>query len=178
MEESVEWEEVLGSDVMFKRISPGQGPTAEMGTLVTCDYRGYFNDDESPFEVMTNQRFKIGETDTFPGLELALRHSSVGETLRVKVNSRFAYGPDGRPAWKAGDGREVPAIPANSDLEYEVTIISHVADGGMELSVLPESLQHKYRDFDPNDSESSSLLTAIYNQIIPFDHNMYVTFHR
>lgn len=52
------------------------------------------------------------------GLELPLRHSSVGEVLRSKCSWKFGFGPDGRPS-SASAG----AVPPNANLEFDIEIL-------------------------------------------------------
>lgn len=96
-------EELMGKDVVIQRKSPGEGELAEYGTIVKCNLTGYFYSNvtrqrvnEEPFEVAKDQSFQIGEGDTVPGLELALRHSRKGEKFSVFIASRFAFGLAGR----------------------------------------------------------------------------------
>jgi hypothetical protein len=136
-----EWSEVMGDDIKTKTLAEGTGPTAPMGTIVKCNLRGYLLDEggdrvgDEPFETLAHQRFKIGETDCIPALELTLRHARLGSTYIVKTSSKFAYGPTGRPrlacaaresdVWARNDsGNDIPAIPPNTGLEYEVRVVN------------------------------------------------------
>lgn len=89
-EQSSEWEEIMGKDVMFLRLSKEdkKGDSASMNTIVSANIKGYLssksNCESIPFEILLNQSYKIGEGDAIPALELALRHSYVGEHLRVR----------------------------------------------------------------------------------------------
>lgn len=79
----------------------------------------------SPFEDLTNQRLQIGEGDVIPALELALSHARVGQTLRVRSTSKYAWGNTGRPA-VGGTGTSLAAtvtIPPFINVEFEVTVI-------------------------------------------------------
>lgn len=165
MEESIEigvWREIMGKDIMIKTLEKGTGEIAEMGTVITCNLKGFLvredgEPESTPFETLQDQQFKIGESDAFPGLELTLRHSHVGETFQVKCESRFAFGHTGRPAYSlAASGNTesttsdsekspkitVPAIPADADLIYEVKVLKHRREGEVskELEELLKSL--------------------------------------
>jgi hypothetical protein len=71
----------------------------------------------------------------------------VGDYYHVRCTSKFAYGPDGRPEIKlptnpsqnnispkedtvttaeSNNDIIIPAIPPNTDLEYEIEIIQHI----------------------------------------------------
>lgn len=124
-ESSGVWEEFMGSDVMIKRISPGHGSIAEMKWIVTANI-DIFRLENCTEEIaernlifvdkMQNASFQIGEGDAVPGLELALRHSSIGETLRVRCTQKFAFG--------SAEFLK-PAIPAYSDVEFLVEVLNH-----------------------------------------------------
>ena len=57
----------------------------------------------------------------FEGLELPLRHSSVGEFLKAKCSWKFGFGPDGRP-----ESANAGAIPAKANLHFEIEIVEVV----------------------------------------------------
>ena len=133
------------------------GDTASMHTIVTCNLTGYVvgtntavNDElssikkvdwenlpptQTPFESLQRQSYKVGEGDAVPGIELALRHSRVGEILRVRCAARFAYGHIGRPAVDSSP-YESPPIAPHSDLEYQVEILSHLSEGQIDPQLL------------------------------------------
>ena len=145
----------MGKDLVMKRIRSGSGAVAEMGTVVLCNLTGYFVVDNLtqiiPFEDYKDQRFKIGESDAVPGIEMALRFSKVGDVLRVKFNSKFGYGHDGRPAINISESKElvngaaesagqekkvIAPIPPDTDLEYEIEVLTHLCDGAIEPELL------------------------------------------
>jgi len=104
------WEVLMGNDILIRYVSKIDDniskTTAEMKTVVTATLKGYFaNDareitDDIPFETSQHQRFSIGDGDTIPGIELALRQSRVGDEFFVFMSPRFAFGPKGRSAFK------------------------------------------------------------------------------
>lgn len=153
-DDALEEIELMGRDIVVQRLVAMHGEIAEVNVTVCCDLKGYFYSSaerrrlrEEPFEVAENQCYQIGEGDAMPGLELGLRHSKVGETLRIRIASRFAYGEGGRnydpAAISPGDlslsNVPVGVIPPNMDLEYEVTVRAHVPD-----SALCEDMQQRY----------------------------------
>jgi tetratricopeptide (TPR) repeat protein len=149
------WEEIMGKDLVLKKLRNGEGNTAEMGTVVRCDLRGYFVVDgtpaEKPFEEWSAQSFKVGENDAVPGIEMAVRFSRVGDLMRVRFKSKFGYGYVGRPPvqrnessenGKQADGESeaakttIVAIPPDSDLEYEISVTAHLAEGQTDPALL------------------------------------------
>jgi len=73
-----------------------------------------------PVDDEKNARFVIGEGDTIPALELALRHAKRGEVLLVQTSPKFAYGPAGRSIGPSG------CIPGDARLEFEVEVLDHL----------------------------------------------------
>ena len=124
-----EWEELMGADIkiiyIWKNLA---NDIASYGTIVTCNYKCFVANSKVPIEYLENQRFKIGDGDAIPGLELPLRHTRVGDHFLISCSSKFAYGPSGRPVVKPSKGSTssvIPAILPDSDLEFEVTILAH-----------------------------------------------------
>ncbi len=140
------WEEVMGKEIQMKKFKVGSGEIASMGTVVSCSVKGYIQNDTevytSPFEVLSNQQFKIGESDAFPGLELSLRHSKVGEIFAMKCSTRFGFGTNGRPAVGL-----IPAIPSDADLYYEVEVTAHrnedVVDHEIISNIAPNQAENE-----------------------------------
>ncbi len=165
------WEEVMGKDLITKVLRKGSGGQAEMGTVVTCNLRGFFVENGNvlaeSFEEWANQSFKIGESDAVPGVEMALRFSRVGDILRVRCNSRFGYGPTGRPEVVVRNGTEakeegtetfpksIVAIPADKDLEYELEILSHLPDGEVDPVLLNAHPFDESRTFESDDADAT-----------------------
>lgn len=141
----------MGKDLKMRRLVNGSGDIAEMGTTITCNMKGYLVFDEKVqqhhFEEWKNQKFKIGESDAIPGVEMALRFSRVGDLIRVRCQSRFCYGPAGRPPVVVGGsttdqpdngeaGRTISAIPPDTDLEYELEIAAHLREGSIDPDLM------------------------------------------
>jgi tetratricopeptide (TPR) repeat protein len=139
----------MGKDLILKRIKNGSGNTAEMGTVVRCNLRGYFVDGSGvkvePFETLLSQQYKVGEGDAVPGIEMAVRFSRVGDILRVRFKAKFGYGEKGRPPVTTVEGKDnnsadgaatdklvTSAIPPDTDLEYEIEVLSHLAEGQID----------------------------------------------
>jgi hypothetical protein len=119
------WQELMGKDIQLKKIVPGIGEPASMGTIVDCTLTGYLRENDNvndkSFESI-RMKIQVGEGDVVPGLELPLRHSKSGDTLRVRCTSKFAYGMVGR---KPNPKDNVAEIPPNSDLEYLIEVHGH-----------------------------------------------------
>ena len=77
------WQEVMSKDIMMKTIQTGSGTSAEMNTIVTCDYSlfvvkiGNPQDDvvDDVYELVETakaQRYQIGQSDCVPVSPLIL----------------------------------------------------------------------------------------------------------
>lgn len=166
----------MGNEIMKRTIREGAGDIAVVGVTVTCNFKGYFGgangavaDKSKPFETFFNQKFKIGEGDCFPGLELTLRHAKVGELFEAMTKSKFAYGLAGRVSFSMQDPTlgtvEIPEIPPNTDLLYEVEVLSHLQDDQFDL----ESLRQcgiKEQDINTEDNTQMKRLHALNNLIL------------
>ncbi len=155
----------MGRDIMIKKLTSGSGESASIGTIVTCNMKGYlaegeFEHHESAFEELKHQQFKIGESDAFPGLELALRHASCGEVFLLKAAAKFAFGQIGRPEITSTNSSAkssteqsndelkaqkvtIPAIPPNTDLFYHVEVTKHIYDSEVDRDILQAILNEQ-----------------------------------
>ena len=89
------------------------------------------------------------------GLELALRHSQVGESIRVQCKSKFCWGAAGVRKNTGGDKEFL--IPPNSDIEFFAKILSHSV-----LYCPAESPQHEVENQDFTDvAERESYLECV-----------------
>lgn len=158
-------EELMGKDVVVKRYKLGTGNFAEMGTFVQCDLTGYFYSLETkqrveatPFEVLKKQVFQIGEGDTIPGLELALRHSRVGDVFSLYCATKYAYGLTGRGIG-SGKGtlqsnKDGPSkVPPNMDIEYEVEVTDHYTDERLDAKLLEKHLHQQMKQSPDEDDD-------------------------
>lgn len=128
-ESKFDWEELMGTDIRVKYIQKNMAnDIASFGTIVTCNFKTFVANSTVPLEELENQRFKIGDGDAVPGLELPLRHSRVGDHFLISCSSKFAFGPSGRPEVKPSKGSAIASFPAilpDTDLVFDVTILAH-----------------------------------------------------
>ena len=111
--------EELMPGVWFKVEAPGEGSAPEYKQVVECSFTGRIQGADEVFEEVRHRRVRVGDGDVPPALELALKRMRARERALVRADSRFAYGPQGRPAKKGGTER---AVPPNSDLEWTVEV--------------------------------------------------------
>jgi hypothetical protein len=135
------WRKVMNGDILISG-SPANSDAlgASIGSVLVVDLKGYFltsisdankvafvppSDDDirdpTPFETVTAQRLKIGESDVIPSIELALSHCRVGQDITVRCSSKFGYGPSGRTE---GASPSIVPVPPYTNLEYEIKVIS------------------------------------------------------
>jgi hypothetical protein len=146
------WNELMGKDIMVRTLDEGTGEIANMGTVVKCRLTGYFEGTDTIFEPSNVQRFKIGEGDAIPGLELSLRHSKVGARFEVKVNYRFGFG-QGRPAVDLGGGKSTLPILPQTNLRYTVEVLSHIIEGDIDPELFDNNEEFKRRAFQQEHTE-------------------------
>lgn len=145
-----QWVQLMGADIQFQRIKVLPAvPIAEVGVIVHCNLKGYFYSVENmkrlldtPFEVLEDQYFQVGEGDAIPGLELALRHSRKGELMRSICTSKFAFGSQGRGVSSKATSADntgvtsglllektktgLAVVPPHMDIEYEIEVLDHL----------------------------------------------------
>lgn len=127
-----EWEEIMSTDIMVRTISPGRGNIGEMNTIVKCDFVCYKSNPNHErlelIETLENQRFKIGEADCVPGLELGLRYARQYSHILIYCSSKFGYGFTGR---MGNIQQNINPIDPDSDLEFEVKNVEHIDISGL-----------------------------------------------
>ncbi|XP_057749899.1 peptidyl-prolyl cis-trans isomerase FKBP62-like [Arachis stenosperma] len=73
------------------------------------------HDDEQPFE------FKIDEEQVIDGLDKAVMNMKKGEVALVTIHPEYAFG-------SSGSTQELATVPPNSDVYYEVELVSFVKE--------------------------------------------------
>ncbi|XLR33573.1 hypothetical protein HN51_042848 [Arachis hypogaea] len=73
------------------------------------------HDDEQPFE------FKIDEEQVIDGLDKTVMNMKKGEVALVTIHPEYAFG-------SSGSTQELATVPANSNVYYEVELVSFVKD--------------------------------------------------
>ena len=95
----------------------GSGPKAKKGDLLTVHYRAYLSSGkevDSSYERGTPMSFKLGARKVIDGWEVALVGAQAGETRKVTVPSKMAYGRKGSPSGK---------VPPGSDVIFEIDLL-------------------------------------------------------
>lgn len=104
------WESLMDGCIRKRTLVQGSGDAPEMQQDVLCDYEVRLAGDAAA-EVLQRRdsmRYRIGEGEAPPAMELCLRHMCSGEEAEVRAISRMAW-PNG---WSADPSRSEKDIPA------------------------------------------------------------------
>uniref|UniRef100_A0A7S0ZVA8 Peptidylprolyl isomerase n=1 Tax=Noctiluca scintillans TaxID=2966 RepID=A0A7S0ZVA8_NOCSC len=105
------WTDLMDGNVRKRTLAAGSGPSPEMQQDVCCSFHIRLAAEGSQvLQSSENVRYRIGENEAPPCMELSLRHMSPGEECEVYSTSRFAW-HNGR----LGDKGEQD-LPAESDV--------------------------------------------------------------
>lgn len=113
------WEDMMDGKVRKRTVKAGKGDAVDLQRDVLCSFDVRLSLDGEILQRRKNIRYRIGESEAIPGLELALRHMFLGEEADVFCISRFAWGPAG---CKAAESQEKD-VPANTDVYLNVKLI-------------------------------------------------------
>lgn len=113
--------EKTSSGLQYKVLKPApNGAVPKVGDLIAIRFRGSF--DGKVFDDITETPeplyYRVGAGTLIKGIDEALSMMHFGETWSLKIPGSLGFGPKGRPA-SAGK----PRIPANAELEYELSIV-------------------------------------------------------
>lgn len=92
-------------------IKAGKGAKPDANARVTVNYKGVLKSDGSEFDSGQAAKFKV--SGVIPGFSQGLQLMQVGGKYRLCIPAAIAYGD-----------REIGTIPANSDLVFDVDLIS------------------------------------------------------
>jgi len=93
-------------------VTPGSGATVAVGDTITARYTGYLTDG-TIFDTNNSFQTVLNNTNLIQGFVDGLDGIQVGGTRRLFIPAAQAYGSQTRPG-----------IPANSDLVFEVAVLS------------------------------------------------------
>jgi FKBP-type peptidyl-prolyl cis-trans isomerase len=112
----------LASGITIIEIKPGTGIPAEKGRMVRITYTGWVSKSEVMIDFRDQRTgplaFRLGDGGPLKGLELGVFGMKVGGVRRVIVPPRLGHGS------KATRG-----VPANSELTYDVELVSVAKPG-------------------------------------------------
>mmetsp|Transcript_635 Transcript_635/g.1790 ORF Transcript_635/g.1790 Transcript_635/m.1790 type:complete len:409 (-) Transcript_635:62-1288(-) len=97
------WRDLMSGKIRKRTVVHGSGPCPEVKQDVICSFQVRLADGPESYspEVVQhykNVRYRIGESEAPPCLELALRYMRAGEEADVYGSPNFAFGPEGCPA--------------------------------------------------------------------------------
>eukprot|EP00434_Breviolum_minutum_P026292 symbB.v1.2.023235.t1/scaffold2113.1/size88989/1 len=108
------WEDMMDGKIRKRTVKEGKGEEVDLQRDVLCSFDVRLSKDGEILQKRKNMRYRIGESEAIPGLELALRHMVLGEEAEVSCISRFAWGPAG---CRAADAEEKD-VPADADAAW------------------------------------------------------------
>eukprot|EP00929_Paragymnodinium_shiwhaense_P007619 TRINITY_DN111528_c0_g1_i1.p1 TRINITY_DN111528_c0_g1~~TRINITY_DN111528_c0_g1_i1.p1 ORF type:complete len:422 (+),score=168.27 TRINITY_DN111528_c0_g1_i1:120-1385(+) len=122
------WEDLMDGKIKKKTLVKGSHThRPDMQQDVLCTVRLYSTDappkddeirQENLLQTWENKRFRIGESEAPPVLELCLRHMFEKDECDAYATNNMAFGPRG---FKKADAKEKD-IPPNTDLRLHVTL--------------------------------------------------------
>jgi len=101
------------SGLSIRTVQQGSGPVITANDLVLIDYEGRLLNG-TVFDSSANHGGPqpVAPGQTIPGFAEALTNMQKGGRYQVRIPSALAYG-----------SAEQPGIPANSDLEFDITVV-------------------------------------------------------
>ena len=104
------------SGLQYIVLSPGDGPAAEQGKMVSVHYTGWLTDGskfDSSLDRGEPYSFPVGTGSVISGWDEAIGMMRVGDKWRIILPPAIAYGERGRP----------PVIPPGSTLIFDVELV-------------------------------------------------------
>ena len=107
----------LPSGLAFEILTPGDGPQAESGDIVTVHYTGWLTDGQK-FDSSKDRNdpfaFQLGARQVITGWDEGVLGMQIGETRKLTIPPQLGYGARG-----AGG-----VIPPNATLVFEVELLA------------------------------------------------------
>jgi FKBP-type peptidyl-prolyl cis-trans isomerase len=107
----------LPSGLIFEILTPGDGPLAESGDIVTVHYTGWLTDGQK-FDSSKDRNdpfaFQLGARQVITGWDEGVLGMQIGETRKLTIPPQLGYGARG-----AGG-----VIPPNATLVFEVELLA------------------------------------------------------
>lgn len=115
------------SGVEIQVLKKGEGRMPEQGNKLVVHYTGYLKISGDTFDSSVKRgqpfKFQVGVGQVIPGWDEGMMMLPVGTKALLNIPSSLAYG-----------AQEIPGIPANSDLVFEVEILDAIEG--------PKPIQH------------------------------------
>ena len=102
------------SGLKYQDLKVGDGASPQMGQTVTVHYIGRLENGKefnNSYNLGKPIDFKLGQV--IEGWNEGLQTMKAGGKRRLRIPSKLAYGPAGRP----------PSIPPNANLEFEIELL-------------------------------------------------------
>lgn len=108
-----------GNGVQYIDITQGSGATVQKGDTISVEYTGWLAATGKKFDSSYDHggqplQFTVGQGQMIPGFDAGVIGMKVGGTRRLFIPAAQGYGAAGNP----------PAVPANANLIFDVTVVS------------------------------------------------------
>lgn len=132
-ERKKEWEDLLGSGSIMKKIVKEGEPHSRPQRLEKCRISYECNlEDGTVVDKSENFELLLGDCEVIQGLDLAIGLMNVGEICELKIQPRLAYGSKGLE----------PKIPSDATVHYRVELLSAEPEEELEnLTVEQRKIQ-------------------------------------
>ncbi|CAG2189086.1 FKBP6 [Mytilus edulis] len=120
-------EDISGDGGVKKRVlHPGGGSIVPEGAIVRVHYNAFLEYADEPYDSTrlrnAPERYKLGQNQLLPGLEICIRTMKKGELAQLLVSPDYAYGKLGVE----------PRIPGNSTVMFKLELMNFVEHAGIE----------------------------------------------
>ncbi|VDI79492.1 FK506-binding protein 6 [Mytilus galloprovincialis] len=120
-------EDISGDGGVKKRVlHPGGGSVVPEGAIVRVHYNAFLEYADEPYDSTrlrnAPERYKLGQNQLLPGLEICIRTMKKGELAQLLVSPDYAYGKLGVE----------PRIPGNSTVMFKLELMNFVEHAGIE----------------------------------------------
>jgi FKBP-type peptidyl-prolyl cis-trans isomerase FkpA len=117
------------SGLIYKELSPGNGPSPKASDIVKVNYRGTLvNGTEFDSSYKRNEPAEFPLTNVIKCWTEGLQKMKVGEKARLVCPSDLAYGDAGRP----------PVIPGGATLIFEIELLGIGGSGALGPGAPPQ----------------------------------------
>ncbi|GAB9475549.1 Peptidyl-prolyl cis-trans isomerase fkbp8 [Globisporangium polare] len=113
--ERADFDDLLGSGGIFRKMlrTNPDGALVEFGEEVTIRYSEKLLETDALISSDQTRKFRIGDGEAMPALELVAKMLRVGEACEVRCDARFAYGDVGLE----------PKVPAGAPMKLQIELL-------------------------------------------------------
>jgi len=151
------WDRLMGGSIKKRVRKEGAGQQPEMQQDVVCSYevRTAPGDEAEVLQNYTQVRYRIGENEAIPALELALRHMLPGEESDVYGATNMCWGDAGL----AASGPHEKAVPPHAEVHMRVVLHECLPFSAQERSWNEQIQELFWRKANGNDHFKRKVFT-------------------